>query len=210
MKEIISAVKQGGPDEKSNHKLRLCIQKAKQANMPNENIARNIKKASAADTQDYFSMTYEFIGEGGVGIVVDILSDNKNRVGSEMHIATKERGGKVASQGSVLRLFERKGMIRIPRAAVPEETLFNLISDAGADDLIVEEDVYLVYTSVPAFVSVLEALSSLKIEESELGWVPTSRMEVDGPIADRNLELIAYLEDLDDVEAVYHNMDLTN
>ena len=108
-KEIISAVKQGGPDPKSNAKLRLVLQKAKAANLPGENIERNIKKATSQDQADFFEITYELYGHGGVGIIVEAMTDNKNRTASDMRIATNKRGGSVASPGSVAFNFDRKG-----------------------------------------------------------------------------------------------------
>src|SRR5271157_288814 len=99
MKEIISAVKHGGPDQKSNSKLRIAILKAKEANLPNENIERNIKKASSADQQDFEDVTYELYGYGGVGIIVEAMTDNKNRLASEIRIATNKCGGTIAMPG---------------------------------------------------------------------------------------------------------------
>ena len=112
-KEIMSAVKQGGPDQKNNSKLRLAIQKAKDANMPNDNVERNIKKATSSDQQDFSEMTYELYGYGGVGILVDIMTDNKNRISSEIRIATNKYGGTVATPGAVSYNFDRKGVIHI-------------------------------------------------------------------------------------------------
>jgi YebC/PmpR family DNA-binding regulatory protein len=207
-KEIISAVKQGGTDVKGNTKLRIAIQKAKEANMPNDNVDRNIKKASSSDQKDFMEMTYEMYGHGGVGILIEIMTDNKNRISSEMHIATKEHGGNVAKQGAVSHNFERKGELRIPKTAMPEEDLFALVLDAGGDDLLTEDESYVIRTSVEDFVSVKENLGKkgLKFEESGLVMVPKNMTEVPDDVADRNIALIEYLENLEDVDAVYHNM----
>ncbi len=208
MKEIISAVKQGGPDPKSNHKLRTAIQKAKDANMPNENLERNIKKAASADTQDYVSMSYELYGYGGVGIIVDIMTDNKNRISSDIRIATNKCGGTVATPGAVAYNFDRKGIFRVAKAVAEEEKLFLLVSDKGADDFGVEEDAYLITTSVEGFIGMKEALAEAGIacEEAELGMIPKTWVEVSDQDADSNIALIEWLENLDDVDAVYHNM----
>ena len=208
MKEIISAVKQGGSDPKGNSKLRLAIQKAKEANMPNENIDRNIKKASDSNTQDFTQMSYEMYGYGGVGIIIDIMTDNKNRISSEIHIATNKHGGHVATPGAVAYNFDRKGVIKLPKSAIDEDQLFLLISDAGAEDMAAEDDSYIIYTSIESFNQVKEALekANLKIEEAELGMVPKSYVEVSDEDADSNIALIEYLESLDDVDSVYHNM----
>jgi YebC/PmpR family DNA-binding regulatory protein len=208
IKEIISAVKQGGSDPKSNSKLKAAIQKAKEANVPTENIDRNIKKASSADTQDYVSMTYELYGYGGVGIVVDIMSDNKNRVSSEIQIAINKCGGTIATPGAVTYNFDRKGLIRIPKASGKEDDLFLLVSEHGADEFAVEDESYLITTPIEAFVAVKGAIEGLgiKCEEAELAMIPKTWIEVSEEDANSNIELIERLEGLDDVDAVYHNM----
>lgn len=208
MKEIISAVKQGGSDPKTNSKLRAAIQKAKDANIPNENLERNIKKASSTDTADYTSMTYELYGYGGVGIIVDIMTDNKNRISSDIRIATNKCGGTVATPGAVAYNFDRKGVLRIAKSSAQEDDLFLLVSENGADDFSVEDDTFLITTPVEAFVSVKEALekAGIKCEEAELAMVPKTWMEVNDQDADSNIALIEWLENLDDVDAVYHNM----
>lgn len=210
-KEIISAVRQAGPDPRTNTKLRLAISKAKQANMPNENVDRNIKKASADGQQDYIEMTYELYGHGGVGIIVDIMSDNKNRVSSEMHIATKEHGGNVAKQGAVSHGFDRKGEFLLAKEGLLEEDLFFLATEAGAEDLLVQEDGYLIRSSVEDFAKVQTALEEAKLQFTEpprLVMVPQTWLEVSDEIADHNMALVEYLEALEDVDAVYHNMKL--
>ncbi len=208
MKEIISAVKQGGPDQKGNNKLRVAIQKAKEANMPNDNIERNIKKASSADQQDYTEMSYELYGYGGVGIIVDIMTDNKNRTSSDMRIATNKYGGTIATPGAVAYNFDRKGRVTVAKSAISEDELFLLVSEAGAEDMALEDDLYVIYTTVEAFNQVKEALekASLKWEEAELAMIPKSHVEVSDEDANSNIALIEYIEGLDDVDAVYHNM----
>ena len=210
MKEIMSAVKQGGSDPKSNSKLKVAIQKAKDANIPNDNVDRNIKKAASSDTQDYISMTYELYGYGGVGLIVDCMTDNKNRIASDIRIATNKCGGTIATPGAVAYNFDRKGLFRIPKEGVSEEVLFLLVTEQGADDFIQEEDAYVVTTPVDAFIRVKEALASaaIKWEEAELAMVPKLWIEVNDQDADSNIALIEWLENLDDVDAVYHNMKL--
>lgn len=207
-KEIMSAVKQGGADPKGNSKLRLAIQKAKDANMPNDNVERNIKKATSADQQDFSEMTYELYGYGGVGILVDIMTDNKNRISGEIRIATNKHGGTIATPGAVSYNFDRKGLFRIPKTAISEDDLFLLITEAGAEDLASEDESYVVYTSVEAFIPVKEALqkAGVKWDEAELAMVPKVFVEVSDEDANSNIALIEYLEGLDDVDAVFHNM----
>lgn len=208
MKEIISAVKQGGADPKSNNKLKIAIQKAKDANVPNDNVERNIKKASSSDQADFSEMSYELYGYGGVGIIADIMTDNKNRISSDIRIATNKCGGTVATPGAVAYNFDRKGHIRIAKGKIDEETLFMVATDAGAEDFSVEEESFTITTSIENFVKVKEVLESREIalEEAELAMIPKTWIEVSDEDADKNIALIEWLENLDDVDAVYHNM----
>jgi YebC/PmpR family DNA-binding regulatory protein len=208
MKEIISAVKQGGADPKSNSKLRVAVQKAKEANLPGDNVDRNIKKAASSDTQDYTEMTYELYGYGGVGLIVDIMTDNKNRMSSDIRIATNKCGGTVATPGAVAYNFDRKGVIRISKASMKEDDLFLLASENGAEDFSLEEECFVVTTPAAAFYQAKEAIEKAggKCEEAELAMIPRTWVEVSDKDADLNIALIEWLENLDDVDAVYHNM----
>ena len=152
-------------------------------------------------------MTYELYGYGGVGIIVDIMTDNKNRISSDIRIATNKCGGTVATPGAVAYNFDRKGLSALPKSA-KEDELFLLVSEKGADDFVVEEESYLVTTPIEAFVTVKEAIekSGGNIEEAELAMVPKTWVEVNDQDADSNIALIEWLENLDDVDAVYHNM----
>ena len=212
IKELMSAVRQSGPDPKTNSKLRVAIQKAREANVPNDNIERNIKKASSEGGEDYVSMTYELYGFGGVGLIADIMTDNKNRISSDIRIATNKCGGTIATPGAVAYNFDRKGLIRVAKTAANEDDLFLLVSENGADDFAVEEETYVITTPVEAFVNVKAALekTSIKCEEAELAMVPKTWVEVNDTDADANIELIEWLENLDDVDAVYHNMKLSD
>lgn len=207
-KEIISAVKLGGPDPKTNPRLRLALQKAKSANVPNDIVDRNIKKASSADQADYIEMTYELYGYGGVGIIVDIMTDNKNRISSEMRIATNKRGGTIANPGSVAFNFDRKGVIQVPKSGVNEEKLFAASLEAGAEDFDLSEDVFVITTDPTSLYEVKEAVASLgyPCEEASLEMIPKSSVECDEETAKSNQALIDWIEQLDDVDAVYHNM----
>ncbi|MCI5052368.1 MAG: YebC/PmpR family DNA-binding transcriptional regulator [Simkaniaceae bacterium] len=207
-KEIISAVKQGGPDVRSNAKLRLAVQKAKSANVPNDVIDRNIKKASSADQADFAELTYELYGHGGVGIIVDAMTDNKNRTASEMRIATNKRGGTIASPGSVAFNFDRKGIIQIPKSAGSEETLFEQALEAGAEDFDQSDDAFIVITAPDELYQVKEQLDALSIatESPTLEMLPKSTVEVDEETRNANDALITWLEEIEDVDEVYHNM----
>lgn len=208
VKEIISAVKQGGPDPKSNSKLRLVILKARTANLPNENIERNIKKATSADQADFTEMTYELYGHAGVGIIAEVMTDNKNRISSDMRIATNKKGGTVATPGSVAFNFDRKGVIQVLRKNAEEDPLFLIASEAGAEDFEPTEDLFIITTPPDALIQVKEKLTQAGIvcEGAELEMIPKLYVDCDSEMQKLNLELIDYLESLDDVDAVYHNM----
>lgn len=207
-KEIISAVKLGGNDPKNNPRLRLALLKARDANMPNENIDRNIKKASSADQADYHEMTYELYGHGGVGIVVDVMTDNKNRISSEMRIATNKKGGTIAAPGAVTFNFDRKGVIQISKKNALEDELFLAATEAGAEDFEAADEMFVVTTDPAHLYQVKEAINHLGFacEQAELEMIPKIYVECDVEKAKENLALIDWLEELEDVDAVYHNM----
>lgn len=209
-KEIISAVKMGGPDPKSNPRLRLAILNAKNANVPNDIVDRNIKKASSADQADFTEMTYELYGHGGVGIIAEVMTDNKNRISSEMRIATNKRGGSVATPGSVAFNFDQKGIIQIQKKHAKEDELFLSATEAGAEDFEAADEMYMIITTPENLISVRDAINHLGIpvDQAELEMVPKSYVETDEETTKSNLALIEWLENLEDVDAVYHNMKL--
>lgn len=208
-KEIISAVKVGGSaDPKSNPRLRIALQKAREANVSNEIIERNIKKASSSDQADYIEMTYELYGHGGVGIIVEVMTDNKNRISSDMRIATNKRGGNIATPGSVAFNFDRKGVLQIQKKHAKEDELFLAASEAGAEDFDSEAEMFIITTDPLKLASVKEAIEKLgfKCDEANIEMVPKNLVETELENAKANLALIEWLEALDDVDAVYHNM----
>ena len=208
-KEIISAVKLHGPD-RSSPRLRLALQKARENNVPNEIIDRNIKKASSADQADYTEMTYELYGHGGVGIIADVMTDNKNRISSEMRIATNKRGGTIASPGAVAFNFDRKGLIQVNKENTQEDEVFLAVTEVGAEDFEVEEDLYIVTTDPADVYSIKEGIvaKGYKTDEISLEMIPKVYVDCDLETAKANLALIDWLEQLDDVDAVYHNMNI--
>lgn len=210
-KEIINAVKQGGADIKSNSKLRLAIQKAKDVNMPNENVERNIKKASSADQADYTQMFYELYGHGGVGIILDIMTDNKNRISSDIRIATNKCGGRVANPGAVTFNFDRKGVILVDKTKAIEDEIFALATDAGAEDFEAADEDYIITTSVEDLLKVKDQLEKKEVEIKEASLEFISKVQVSCSKEDQeaNSKLLEWLENLDDVDNVYHNMEIT-
>jgi len=209
-KEIITAVKLGGPDPKSNSRLKLVLQKARAMNMPNDNIERNIKKASSADQADFTPVIYELYGHGGVGIIADVLTDNKNRAASDMRIATNKKGGHLAGPGAVAFNFDQKGVIQILKKNTVEDELFIAVSEAGAEDFDTADDLFIITTPPDQLFHVKEAVDRLnvKCESAELEMIPKTYIECNDEDLKANLELIEWIENLDDVDVVYHNMKL--
>ena len=207
-KEIISAVKVGGPDPKANPRLRLVLQSAKSQNVPNDIVDRNIKKASEADQADYIEMTYELYGYGGVGIICDVMTDNKNRLASEMRIATNKKGGTIATPGSVTFNFDRKGVIQMALDHAIEEELFNAAIEGGAEEFEKEEEMFVVTTEPTMLFEVKEAIEALgfQCDEASLEMIPKTSVECDVETAKSNLALIEWLEGIEDVDVVFHNM----
>lgn len=209
-KEIINAVKHGGHDPKTNNALRLAIQKAKTVNFPSDNIEKLIKKASSADQDAYHFVQYELYAHGGVGLIVDIMTDNKNRTSSDIRIATNKKGGTVAVPGAVSYNFERKGIITLSKQHAVEEELFEAVTEAGAEDFQEEHDYFIIVTDPTNLFHVKEAIEKLgfQVDEETIAMIPKALVEVSEEVEAQNKALIEYLEDLEDVEAVYHNMKL--
>jgi YebC/PmpR family DNA-binding regulatory protein len=207
-KEIINAVKLGGPDPKSNSRLRLALTKARDVNMPQDNIERLIKRASQADQEAYEEMQYELYGYGGVGIIVDVMCANKNRISSDIRIATNKRGGTIAHPGAVAFNFDRKGVIVVPKDKVIEDELFARITDAGAEDFADVDDHFVIMTAPHDLFHVVEAIGKLGYtpKDNAIEMVPKSYVECSGEHARANLALIEWLEGIEDVDAVWHNM----
>ncbi len=209
-KEIVSAVKVGGADAKGNPRLRLAIQKARAVNYPSDNVDRLIKKATSDDQADYTEMTYELYGYGGVGIIADVMTDNKNRISSEIRIATNKRGGNVADPGSVAFNFDRKGVLQVPSEGVDEDTLFLAATEAGAEDFENTGECYMITTDPAELYAVKDALSEqgFEAENASLEMLPKVFIECDVDTAKSNLALIDWLEGIDDIDALFHNMSM--
>lgn len=209
-KEIISAVKLGGADPKGNPRLRLALQKAKTVNMPNEIIERNIKKASSADQANFESVTYEIYGHGGVGIIVDAMTDNKNRTASDMRIATNKRGGTIAQPGAVSFNFDRKGVIEVERGKMDEDALFTAAIESGAEDIENTDEATMITTDPVELYAVKEQLDQRGIlsVRADIEMIPKILVACDEETMKSNFALIEWLEDLEDIHEVYHNMEI--
>ena len=207
-KEIINSVKLHGPDQKANPRLRLALQKARAANFPGDNIDRCIKKASEANQEAYHEMQYELYGHGGVGIILDIMTDNKNRIASDIRIATNKRGGTIAHPGAVAFNFDRKKMIHNSRSHAIEYELFAKAIDAGAEDFIADEEGFHVITNSVDLIHVKEAVEQLgfQCDEALIEMIPKNFIDCAAEAKAANLALIEWLDGIDDVDTVFHNM----
>ncbi|MCI8865110.1 MAG: YebC/PmpR family DNA-binding transcriptional regulator [Lachnospiraceae bacterium] len=212
-RELAVAVKEGGPDPANNSKLRDVIAKAKANNMPNDTIDRGIKKAAGdANSVNYELLTYEGYGPNGVAIIVDALTDNKNRTAANVRSAFTKGNGNVGAQGSVSFMFDKKGQIVIGKEDCdkdPDE-LMMLALDAGAEDFAEEEDSYEVITAPEDFSQVREALEKEGIQmlEADVTMIPQTWVELtEEEDIKRMNRLLDLLDDDDDVQAVYHNWD---
>lgn len=209
-RELMVAVKQGGPDPAGNSKLKDVIAKCKAANMPNDTINNAIKKASGAgNAENYEEMVYEGYGPCGVAVIVNATTDNKNRTAADVRHVFDKSGGNLGTSGCVSYMFNKKGVIVIEKATakMDEEELMLLAIDAGAEDFNVEEEVYQVVTSAEDFSNVREELekNGLEFLEASVQMVPTTYVSLDEAGAEKMERLIEKLEDLDDVSEVYHN-----
>ena len=211
-RELAVAVKMGGPDPDSNASLRGVIAKAKAANMPNENITRSIKKASGElGSINYEAITYEGYGTGGVAVIVETLTDNKNRTGGDVRHIFDKCGGSLGTNGCVSYMFETKGVLDIEKtAAMDDDEMMMTALDAGAEDFSVEEGVYEVITSPENFDSVRENLEKqgYAFLRSEIDRVPNSTVDLEPEAVEKIERMLDLFEDNDDVQNVYHNANL--
>jgi YebC/PmpR family DNA-binding regulatory protein len=205
------AAREGGGNLSGNPRLRLAMEKAQAANMPAENIKRAIQRGTGElPGVNYEEATYEGFGPGGVAMIVESVTDNKNRTVAEVRHLFEKYGGKMGAANSVSYMFHRKGIITISRANANEDDLMSLIIDAGADDMRTDEDTYTVITATNQFEPVRQALQSknIKFEEAEIQLVPENTVRVEGKEAEQVLKLMEGFEDNEDVQHVYANFDI--
>jgi len=210
IKEINIAVKEGGADPDGNARLRLAMNNARGANMPKENIQRALSKAK--DSSALNEITYEGYAPNGIAVVIEALTDNPQRTVSNVRSLFSKRGGSLGTNGSVTFMFERKGIITIPKGTInPEEFELEII-DAGVEDFEVQDDMFVITTAMENFGAVQKKLEQMKIEaeSASLERIPmeTKKLSVDASI--RVLKLIDEFEDDDDVQNVYHNLEVTD
>lgn len=208
-KELYVAVKSGTPDPDSNPSLRMVIEKARGANMPKDNIQKAIDKAKGAtDGESYEAVRYEGYGHGGVAIMVDCLTDNRNRTAGLVRSTFTKRGGNLGTDGSVSYLFARKGLIVIDKKYDEDEVMMTSL-DAGALDIITNDDSYEIYTTPDTFIQVKDALTGMGVTDfltSEITYIADNEIELDEEGSEKVRNLVEQLEDLDDVQDVYYNL----
>ncbi len=212
IKEIIIAAKEGGGDPDTNARLRLAIQNAKGANMPKENIERAIKKAVAADAESYIETSFEGYAPHGIAIFAECLTDNNNRTVASIRSAFNKYGGNLGTNGSLSFLFDRKGVFTIKNEGLSIDELELEMIDAGAEDFEVDGDMLTITCAKEDFGSVNRKLNELGIEaeESALKRIPNDTKKLDVESAKKVLKFIEVLEDDDDIQNVYHNLEMTD
>ncbi|MGM0167834.1 YebC/PmpR family DNA-binding regulatory protein [Enterococcus sp. AZ135] len=207
-REIYMAAKAGGPDPSINPALRLVIDKAKSANMPNDNVDRAIKKAtSAGEGEHYDEITYEGYGPGGVAILVHTLTDNRNRTATNVRVTFSKNGGNLGETGSVNYMFDRKGYIAIEREnlSTNEDMMFEKVLEAGAEDMEISPEVFEIYTAAEDFTTVRDQLEAdgFTLAQAELTMIPQTTVSLDEGQQEKLNHLVERLEDDDDVSEVF-------
>lgn len=211
-REITTAVRIGGADPTGNMRLKLALQKAKANNIPKDNIQRAIQKGQGTlEGQSYEEITYEGYGIAGVALLVQAMTDNRNRTAAEMRHLFSKYGGNLGESGCVAWMFNKKGLILIDKATgVAEDDLMAIVLEAGGDDLVNADDSFEITCSPDAFEGLVNALEAagIKWESAEISMVPDTSISLSGEEATRLMKLVDALEEQDDVQAVYGNFDL--
>ncbi|MDT8317953.1 MAG: YebC/PmpR family DNA-binding transcriptional regulator, partial [bacterium] len=203
----------GGGDPSGNPRLRTAIAGAKAENMPKDNIEKAIKKGTGEiEGVTYEECSYEGYGPGGVAILIEVMTDNKNRTLPEIRAAMNKNCGNMGEAGSVAWIFDRKGMIVINAADVEEDVLMEVALEAGAEDILSEEDSFEIYTDQSAFEDVRKAVEEAGIEmvSAELTMKPQTTVKLEGKEAEQMIRLMDVLEDLDDIQNIYANFDISD
>jgi YebC/PmpR family DNA-binding regulatory protein len=213
-REITMAAKRGGPDPEANPLLRLAIDKARAANMPKDNIERAINRGAGIgdDTDAMEEIVYEGYGPHGVALIIDVLTDNRNRTLADLKYVLSRNNGSLATSGSVTWQFNQKGYVAVDAEGADFEEVFMIAADAGADDVQQEDDIFAIYTPREALGAVANALekAGYKVQERELIWMPQNEVELPTEEALQVMNLIEKLEDLDDVQRVASNLSITD
>ena len=211
-REITVAAKMGAPDPDMNPRLRLAVNNAKGQSMPKDNIQRAIDKASANEGDDYEELRYEGYGPGGVALIVEALTDNRNRTATNVRTAFSKNGGNLGTAGAVSHGFERLGMIEYPASVGDEEKVLEAAIEAGADDVESSEDGHVIWTQMEALHEVSSELEKAlgEAENVKLAWRPNITVECDESTAQTLLKLVDALDDDDDVQTVWGNYEISD
>ena len=211
-REITVAAKMGMPDPDMNPRLRLAVNAAKAQSMPKDNIQRAIDKAAGGDAESYDEMRYEGYGPGGVAIIVEALTDNRNRTATNVRTAFSKNGGNLGASGAVSHGFDRMGLITYPISAGDADSVFEAALEAGAEDVESSEDEHSIWTAMDSLHEVAKALEATlgEAESAKLAWKPQVLVEVDEANAATLLKMIDALEDDDDVQTVWGNYDASD
>ncbi len=211
-REITVAAKSGMPDPNMNARLRLAVANAKAESMPKDNIDRAIKKATGGDGETYDEIRYEGFGPGGTGVIVEVLTDNRNRAAANVRSIFAKNGGNLGETGSVSFMFDRLGQITYPASVGTEDSVMEAAIEAGAEDVESDEDGHTVYTAFDALSEVSQALeASLGAAKStHIIWRPKSLVPVEGDTVATMMKMIDALEDDDDVQNVYGNYEISD
>ncbi|WP_397575262.1 YebC/PmpR family DNA-binding transcriptional regulator [Sphingorhabdus sp.] len=211
-REITVAAKMGMPDPDMNPRLRLAVNAAKAQSMPKDNIQRAIDKAVGGDAESYDEMRYEGYGPGGVAIIVEALTDNRNRTATNVRTAFSKNGGNLGASGAVSHGFDRMGLITYPISAGDADSVFEAALEAGAEDVESSEDEHSIWTAMDSLHEVAKALEATlgEAESAKLAWKPQVLVEVDEANAATLLKMIDALEDDDDVQTVWGNYDVSD
>jgi len=207
----ISVAARGGGNPDTNPRLRVAIERAKESSMPSDNIDRAIKKGTGQlEGITYEDITLEGYGPGGVAVYIEGVSDNKNRTTAEVRTIFTKRGGNMAGAGSVAWMFEKKGYIVVSKTSAEEDKLMGVALDAGAEDMIVEDENYAIKTSPQDFFKVKKAIddAGIKTEDAQITLLPKNTVKVEGPDAKKILDLVDAIEEHEDVQHVYANFDI--
>jgi YebC/PmpR family DNA-binding regulatory protein len=207
----ISVAARGGGNPDTNPRLRVAIERAKESSMPSDNIDRAIKKGTGQlEGVTYEDITLEGYGPGGVAVYVEGVSDNKNRTTAEVRTIFTKKGGNMAGAGSVAWMFEKKGYIVVSKANAEEDKLMGVALEAGAEDMIIEDENYAIKTSPQDFFKVKKAIddAAIKTEDAEITLLPKNTVKVEGADAKKILDLVDAIEEHEDVQHVYANFDI--
>ena len=211
IKEITIAAKTGGGNVEMNPRLRSAVAAAKDANMPKENIEKAIKRGTGElEGVNYEEIVYEGYGPGGAAVMVEILTDNRNRTASDIRYIFNKYNGKLGETGCVSYQFEKKGYMTVSKENADEDTLFDLVLDAGAEDIVEEDDFFEIYCEVTSFENVKKVLeeNNIKYSNDSLTMIPQNSVTLEGKEAETMIKLMNALEDSDDVQKVYSNFDI--